>query len=150
MTPEQYIQSLVGGGIVISNVTFSGNANQIGTFDGINSNIGFNSGVVMAAGPIDGLLGGPADVDAGQPGSGLADNDLLAVAQSVNPAILSTSDAVILEFDFVPSSNVAAFNFVFASDEYLQWIGSVFNDVFAFFVSGPGITGPYSSPAGFP
>ena len=150
MTPEQYIQSLVGGGIVISNVTFSGNANQIGTFDGVNSNIGFNAGVVMAAGPIDGLLGGPADVDAGQPGSGLADNDLLAVAQSVNPQILSTSDAVILEFDFVPSSNVAAFNFVFASDEYLTWIGSVFNDVFAFFVSGPGITGPYSSPAGFP
>ena len=106
--------------------------------------------MLVAAGPIDGLLGGPADVDAGQPGSGLADNDLLAVAQSVNPAILSTSDAVILEFDFVPSSNVAAFNFVFASDEYLQWIGSVFNDVFAFFVSGPGITGPYSSPAGFP
>ena len=150
MTPEQYIQNLVGGGIVISNVTFSGNANQIGTFDGVNSNIGFNSGVVMAAGPISGLLGGPGNVDAGQPGSGLPDNDLLAVAQSVNPTISSTSDAVILEFDFVPSSNVAAFNFVFASDEYLQWINSAFNDVFAFFVSGPGITGPYSSPAGFP
>ena len=85
MTPEQYIQSLVGGGIVISNVTFSGNANQIGTFDGVNSNVGFNSGVVMAAGPITGLLGGPAPPnDPGQPGSGISDNDLLAVAQSVN------------------------------------------------------------------
>ena len=150
MTPEQYIQGLVGGGIIISNVTYSGNANQIGTFDGANSNIGFNSGVVMAAGPITGLLGTAGTVDTGQPGSGLPDNDLLSVAQSVNPAINSTSDAAVLEFDFVPSSNVAAFNFVFASDEYLQWINSIFNDVFAFFVSGPGISGPYSSPAGFP
>ena len=150
MTPEQYIQSLVGGGIIISNVTFSGNANQIGTFDGVNSNIGFNSGVVMAAGPIDGLLGGSGDIDAGQPGSGISDNDLLAVAQSVNGGIFSTNDAAILEFDFVPSSNQAAFNFVFSSDEYPQWINSTFNDVFAFFVSGPGITGPYNAPAGFP
>ena len=150
MTPEQYIQSLVGGGIVISNVTFSGNANQIGTFDGSNSNIGFNSGVVMAAGPITGLIGGSGVQDPGQPGSGIADNDLLAVAQSVNPGIFSTDDAAILEFDFVPSSNVAAFNFVFSSDEYLQYVNTNFNDVFAFFVSGPGITGPYSSPAGFP
>ena len=150
MTPEQYIQSLVGGGIVISNVTFNGNANQIGTFNGANSNVGFNAGVVMAAGPINGLLGVPNNPDTGQPGSGISDNDLLAVAQSVNGGIFSTDDAAILEFDFVPSSNEAAFNFVFSSDEYLTYVNTNFNDVFAFFVSGPGITGPYSSPAAFP
>ena len=116
MTPEQYIQSLVGGGIVISNVTFNGNANQIGTFNGANSNVGFNTGVVMAAGPINGLLGVPNNPDTGQPGSGISDNDLLAVAQSVNGGIFSTDDAAILEFDFVPSSNEAAFNFVFSSE----------------------------------
>ena len=150
MTPEQYIQSLVGGGIVISNVTFNGNVNQIGTFNGANSNVGFNAGVVMAAGPINGLLGVPNNADTGQPGSGISDNDLLAVAQSVNGGIFSTDDAAILEFDFVPSSNEAAFNFVFSSDEYLTYVNTNFNDVFAFFVSGPGITGPYSSPAAFP
>jgi len=150
MTPTQYVQSLVGGGIVISNVTFAGNPTQIGTFNGTNANVGFDAGVVMAAGPINGLIGGPGVADNGQPGSGIADNDLLAVAQSVNPGIFSTSDAAILEFDFVPSSNVAAFNFVFSSDEYLQWVNSTFNDVFAFFVSGPGITGPYNAPAAFP
>ncbi len=150
MTPTQYVQSLVGGGIVVSNVTFTGTPAQIGTFNGTNSNVGFDAGVVMAAGPINGLIGGPAVADNGQPGSGIADNDLLAVAQSVNPGIFSTNDAAILEFDFVPSSNVAAFNFVFSSDEYPQWINSTFNDVFAFFVSGPGITGPYNAPAAFP
>jgi len=150
MTPEQYVQSLVGGGIEISNVTFTGTPTQIGTFNGTNANVGFDAGVVMAAGPINGLLGAPGTADTGQPGSGIADNDLLAVAQSVNPGIFTTNDAAILEFDFVPSSNIAAFNFVFSSDEYLQWVNSNFNDVFAFFVSGPGIAGPFSAPPAFP
>ena len=154
-TTLQYVQGLVGPGITVSNVSYLGNANQIGTFDGSTSNIGFNSGVVLAAGPVNGLVGPAANADAGQPGSGLSDPDLLTIAQSVtsNPAaalINSTNDAAILEFDFVPSSNMASFNFVFASDEYTTWINSSFNDVFAFFVSGPGITGPYASPAGFP
>ncbi len=151
LTPMDYALELVGPGITISNVSFTGANAQIGTFDGSTSNVGFDGGVVISAGPVTGLIGGAADQDAGQPGgSGLADNDLLAVAQSVNPAINSTSDAAFLEFDFVPSSNVASFNFVFSSDEYLTYVNTIFNDVFAFYVSGPGITGPFASPVGFP
>ena len=45
MTPLQYVQGLVGPGITVSNVTYTGNADQIGTFDGSTSNIGFNSGL---------------------------------------------------------------------------------------------------------
>ena len=150
-TPMDYALELVGPGITISNVTFTGANAQIGIFDGSTSNVGFDGGVVISAGPVNGLIGGAATQDAGQPGgSGLADNDLLTVAQSVNPAINSTSDAAFLEFDFVPSSNVASFNFVFSSDEYLTYVNTVFNDVFAFYVSGPGIVGPFASPAAFP
>lgn len=155
-TPLEYVQELVGPGITVSNVVMTNNSdNQIGIFDGQNSNIGFNSGVVMAAGPVNGLIGNAAMADAGQPGNGQTDPDLLTIAQSVtsNPSagfINSVNDVISLEFDFVPSSNVASFNFVFSSDEYTQWINSSFNDVFAFFVSGPGITGPFNAPPGFP
>ena len=155
-TPLEYVQELVGPGITVSNVVMTNNsANQIGIFDGQNSNIGFNSGVVMAAGPVNGLVGNAGMADAGQPGNGQTDADLLTIAQSVtsNPsagAISSVNDVISLEFDFVPSSNVASFNFVFSSDEYTAWINSTFNDVFAFFVSGPGITGPFNAPPGFP
>jgi len=155
-TPLDYVQALVGPGITVSNVVMTNNSdNQIGIFDGQNSNIGFNSGVVMAAGPVNGLIGNAGMADAGQPGNGQTDADLLTVAQSVtsNPSsgnINSVNDVISLEFDFVPSSNVASFNFVFSSDEYTAWINSTFNDVFAFFVSGPGITGPFNAPPGFP
>ena len=158
MTPLQYVQGLVGPGITVSNVSYLGNVDQIGTFDGSTSNIGFDAGLVIAAGPVNGLVGPASNMDAGQPGSGPYTpnpNDLLTIAQSVssNPSagtISSTNDVAILEFDFVPSSNVAGFNFVFASDEYLTYVNTVFNDVFAFFVSGPGFSGPFVSPAGFP
>ena len=147
-TAQDYVQSLVGPGIIVSNVTMTNNsAAQIGFFDGQNSNIGFNSGVIMAAGPVTGLEGTGAMQDNGQPGNGLGDPDLLTVAQSVtsNPQvgfINDVNDAITLEFDFVPSSNVASFNFVFSSDEYTTYVNSQFNDVFAFFISGPGFSTP--------
>lgn len=82
--------------------------------------------------------------------------DLLAVANSVGPLIgqninvYSVNDVAILEFDFVPVSDTLSFYYVFASSEYFGYENTVFNDAFAFFISGPGITGPYSSPPGFP
>ena len=64
--------------------------------------------------------------------------------------VSSTQDVSILEFDFVPSSDTVKFNYVFASEEYLIFVNSAFNDVFAFLISGPGISGPYASPSAFP
>ena len=89
------------------------------------------------------------------PGMGV-DADLLDVANSVPPLIgqsfivSSVNDLCILEFDFEAGGDSIAFNYVFGSDEYLEWVNSSYNDIFAFFLSGPGITGPYAAPAGFP
>lgn len=155
LTPAQYVNNLVGPGIVVSNVTYTGTTQQIGAFGGT-SNIGFSSGVVISSGATTELIGPATSQSAGTVNvSGISNADLLSVANLAATAvgsgsITSTTDAAILEFDFVPVSNVVSFNFVFASDEYLTYVNSVFNDVFGFFVSGPGISGPYAAPAGFP
>jgi uncharacterized repeat protein (TIGR01451 family) len=44
----------------------------------------------------------------------------------------------VLQFDFVPSSNTVTFRYVFASDEYNEFVGQ-FNDVFAFFIDGQNV-----------
>lgn len=155
MTPQQYVENvLIGSGVTVSNFSFTGQSGQIGSFNGVNSNIGFNDGIVLSSGLVNSIPGAAANAGSDLIGGG-GDASLLSVAQSVtsNPAaanITTTHDVSILEFDFVPSSNLVNFNFVFASDEYLTWINSQYNDVFGFFVSGPGITGPFASPAGFP
>lgn len=150
--PTNLVQNiLLGNGVSASNIVFSGNANQIGSFTGVNSTIGLNGGIVMSTGNVGDITGQNPSSDL----MGGGDADLLTVAQSVttNPnanSISSTHDAAKLEFDFVPQGDTVSFNFVFASEEYLSYVNTMYNDVFAFFLSGPGITGPYSAPAAFP
>lgn len=141
---------LLGQGVTVSNVTFTPSASstiQIGYFEGTNSNLGLSSGIVMSTGNVADIQPGATGI--GSPTGG-SNADLLTVANSVpgqigqSFSVSSTNDAAILEFDFVPSSDTIKFRYVFGSDEYLAWVNSSFNDVFAFFISGPGITGPYS------
>ncbi len=50
-------------------------------------------------------------------------------------------DACSFEFDVVPVGDTLRFNFTFASEEYEEYVGTPFNDAFAFLISGPGIAG---------
>lgn len=56
-------------------------------------------------------------------------------------------DASVLEFDFVPAGNTLEFKYVFTSEEYLEYCETNFNDAFGFFLSGPGIAGPFTNSA---
>ncbi|MBG65577.1 MAG: hypothetical protein CMP73_02845, partial [Flavobacteriales bacterium] len=160
--PTHLIQNiLTGSGVAVSNISFTGNNQQIGYFAN-GTSIGMQEGIVMTSGYALGadLGGNPA---AGnfpgvtcQNNPGTICNDLYLVANSVPPligqgfSVSDINDACILEFDFVPESDTLTFKYCFGSEEYLTWINSSYNDVFGFFISGPGINGPYSSPPGFP
>ena len=48
-------------------------------------------------------------------------------------------DACIVEMDIIPLGDTLSFRYMFASEEYDEYVGTQFNDAFAFFISGPGI-----------
>lgn len=57
---------------------------------------------------------------------------------------VATFDACVIEFDLIPHCDTLAISYVFASEEYLDYVGSAFNDAFAFFISGPGFEGVHN------
>ena len=128
-----------GSGITIvdGSATYTGAANASGTFSGANFlGTGFTSGVVLTTGiatDLDGPNTGDADFSEDNDFEG--GNDRLDAI--VDPQ--TTSNASTLSFQFVPSADVISFQFVFGSDEYSEFVGSVYNDVFGFFLNGENI-----------
>ncbi len=147
MTPAQYVQNvLLGSGVTVSNVTFQGNASQIGEFNSANANVGITAGLILSTGDVNVAVGPNNDGGATLPIGGFngpGDADLDQIVGS----FVGTNDAAVLEFDFIPESDTIQFEYVFASEEYLEFVNGGYNDAFGFFLSGPGISGPYSNGA---
>ncbi len=146
LTPEQLVQQvLVGTGVSVSNVTYTGNLeNAIGSFqNGENTTLGISSGVILTSGDITeipGFAGTQSNPDIISTGNGaFGDFDLNNLLQDPD----TTRDASTLEFDFIPQSDTLTFRYIFASEEYPTFVNQ-FNDIFAFFISGPNPNGaPY-------
>lgn len=139
--PTNLVQNvLLGSGVTVSNIQYSGIPASIGSFTANVNNFGISSGIVMTTGTVQNNGDGPhgpnnksnAGMEAGTPGYPLLSNQIGGA---------STFDAAVLQFDFVPYSDYVQFNYSFGSEEYIEYVGSQFNDVFGFFISGPGIAG---------
>ena len=143
MNTEEYIVNniLLGDDLETANFSSVGFAEGIGYFDAFSANIGFQEGVILSSGGLDFVTGG---FGGGSLISGDADLELALNAINLN---WDVNNVTILEFDFVAESESVAFNYVFGSMEYTSYTCSVFNDIFGFFLSGPGIAGPYSNNA---
>ncbi|MCF8256543.1 MAG: choice-of-anchor L domain-containing protein [Flavobacteriales bacterium] len=139
-SPQQLVEDvLIGQGVQVSNIQFTGDAQGRGYFNGANSNIGLSDGVILSSGLVTDAVG-PNETPFSDQGTDFNRPGYPALAIiSGSPA--GTKDAAILEFDFVPSSDTIRFRYKFASNEYMTYVGADVNDVFAFLISGPGLSG---------
>ncbi len=131
LTPIQLIQDVfLGECLTASNVQYTGSPAAIGTFTN-GWRIGIESGIILTSGSAALAVGPNAGGATGQnnfmPGHPL----LTSLAGS------QTYDAAVFQFSFVPQTESVTFTYAFGSDEYPEWVCQ-FNDVFGFFVSGPG------------
>ena len=137
---------LLDNGVTISNAKFNGSeriidCNLIGKFEtgSTPTNIGMRSGLILASGGVSVAIGPNDSPEIMVPSTCGAyyDADLASIASG------STVDVAVLEFDFVPWDDTVSFSFVFGSEEYMEWVGYDYNDVFGFFVEGINPAGGY-------
>lgn len=138
VTPNQtaaiLATKLVGPGVTMFNpvLTCAGVAN--GTFIGTSS-LSFDSGIILCSGMSTQAVGNAGAIFASTGNGTPGDPQLTALAGVL------TYDACVLQFDFRPAGDTIKFDYVFGSEEYPGFTCSPFNDVFGFFVNGPGIAG---------
>jgi hypothetical protein len=145
-TPEQLIKNVFIGGncFEVKNIKYTGDSACIGKFSGGKKGINIEDGVIMTTG----------NIKTAEPPNNKADYSFANPDRPEDPDLAKLigyaqdlHDQSILEFDFTPTANTIQFKFVFASEEYCEYVNSAYNDVFGFFISGPGISGTFSNNA---
>lgn len=134
LTLQSIVQSLVGTGVTISNVQCNvpDSLRAVGAFSGGTALFGVDNGLLMTTGSVDNAIGPNKTTFTSQ------DNGM----DGYLPMDTLGFDATIIDFDLVSSTNLMTFKYVFASEEYNEYVGSVFNDQFSFFITGPGYSTP--------
>jgi gliding motility-associated-like protein len=143
LTPAQLVQNvLVGTGVTVSNITYSGVSGSIGEFtNGNTTNLGLTHGIIISTGVVNGTpsIGSASSNFASTSNLGPSDPDLENITSDIN-------DAAVLQFDFRPISDTLKFRYVFGSEEYPEFVNAGYNDVFGFFITGTNpVGGNYTS-----
>jgi subtilisin-like proprotein convertase family protein len=137
LTAQQMAEILAGSNITVTNAVITGPAGGYGSFSSVGG-FPFSSGVILTNGLLTEAPGPNNDPNTSSNlgGAGTTEMTTLGGANSY--------DVVTLEFDFVVQSSAIQFQYIFASEEYPEFAPPnqpSFNDVFAFYISGPGIVG---------
>ncbi|MFK8037751.1 MAG: choice-of-anchor L domain-containing protein [Crocinitomicaceae bacterium] len=137
-TVAWYIQNvLVGTGITISGVQYNGGPGnvqneQVGQFVDPTSATGLPDGLILGSGDVtmasQANIGGGSSLGGGN-GAGV-DTDLASITLN------QINDECVVEFDFVPTGDSIVFSYVFASEEYEEYVCGSVNDAFGFFLTG--------------
>jgi hypothetical protein len=131
----------LANGIFVNNISFIGDSAQLGWLtQGDAVSLGINEGLVLSTGVAASVSNG-SNMPGGNWSNTISNPDLSGLTG------FPTYDLAQLDFDFIATGDSMTFQFVFGSAEYPEWVGSAFNDIFGFFVNGPGIAGPYTNGA---
>lgn len=139
------LSALTGPQARISNIVLNCPEGAFGVFNGSATDLGQDRGVLLTNGQAVNAIGPNSGGSAGSfPGAASSPGDIdLDSLSSILGSFRASQDACILEMDVVSETDELIFDYTFGSDEYPEFINDAggFNDIFAFFISGPGIVG---------
>ncbi len=115
--------------IIIDNIKSSGNRYALGMFNNQCPYFPLSEGIIISTGDVWDVIGPNDKVGSGVDRHFPGDSELEKLANG------KTYDAAIIEFDFIANSDSVSFDYIFASEEYPEYVNKGLNDVFAFFIS---------------
>lgn len=130
---------LAGEGVELTNGRFNNQAgivtsNQIGSFNRNNyTQFPFETGLIMTTGACS-VAAGPNSSASASSTANVSYTD--ALLQQYNTGYTVMNSAA-LDFDFLAYADTFAFNYVFGSEEYPQFVCANYNDLFIFLLTGP-------------
>src|SRR5690606_16947659 len=130
---QQLARAITGPGVTISNPQITCHGQGYGAFQYAGQLLGIDEGIVLTTGTRANAVG-PNNAENTTFQQNTSGDATLNIVTGRN-----TYDACKFEFDVIPMGDSLRFDFVFGSEEYNEWVGSQYNDVFGFFISGPGI-----------
>ena len=142
-TPQNLIQNIfLGEGVQVTNITYGGDASAVGYFTGGQASVGIERGIVMTTGR---AASNGGNFGCNSDGSDFASTDNTGGTVEPDLANLITTtlnDVAVYTISFIPTSDTLRFRYCFASEEYPEYSCSLYNDVFGFFIQGPGYPTP--------
>ena len=135
--------TIFGEGVTVVSASFSGSALQSGIYSGGTTTspgvVPSDSGVILSTGLVtDFTTEGPdANILSGtstdySEGGAILNGNAQLTAMAGN----QTYDAAIFSATFIPTGTLLTMQIVFASEEYLEWVNSGYNDIVAIWVNG--------------
>ncbi len=145
-TPQNLITNIfLGDGVEVTNVTYNGEPAAVGYFTGGTQSIGIERGIVMTSGAVESTGGIFGTVGCNETGLDFASTDNGLFLNDVDLAALTTQtlrDLSVYTITFIPTADTLRFRYSFGSEEYPEYSCSPYNDVFGFFIQGPGYPTP--------
>lgn len=140
---EEIVGNLGGEGVVITNIKCNCPEGSFdikpayGSFEDHANLLGLENGLILTTGSAPGARG-PNN------SSGFSQNNNHTSSDQDLEKLIDVTETELydickVEFDIIPSGSLLSFNYVFGSDEYMEY--TQYNDVFGFFITGPGING---------
>lgn len=135
-TPTELVSDvLLGRRVEVRNVRYVGSKLAIGAFQDSSETPLIQDGLLISTGKVFNAAGPNKRANTSLNIGTRGEHALEVLGRGM------TFDAAYLEFDFVPLMETVTFNFIFGSEEYTEYVNTQFNDVFAFWISGPGYHG---------
>jgi hypothetical protein len=138
-------ETIFGDGVTVLSASYDGDNRSSGIYsngDSISPGVTpSDSGVLLTTGHVWNFTQGWGDPNRS---SGISFNSNGDNNDPLFDDITGTStwDASVLEAEFVPTTDFMSIQFTFASDEYPEYSGSVFNDAFGIWINGELVTSP--------